>query len=79
MLRERSGSGSIPLTNGSAKNMWIRIRIRICNTATNPPVTLLLTGHLDGGVEKADGQEAAVPAGGQAGDALVQLEGPPVH
>jgi hypothetical protein len=36
-------------------------------------------GHLDGGVEKADGHEAAVPAGGQAGDALVQLEGPPVH
>jgi hypothetical protein len=28
---EGSGSGSIPLTNGS-KNMWIRIRIQICNT-----------------------------------------------
>ncbi len=36
MLIERSGSGSIPLTNGSGsgrlKNMWIRIRIRIRNT-----------------------------------------------
>jgi hypothetical protein len=45
----------------------------------NPKATLLLIGHLDGRVEKADGQKAAVPAGGQAGDALVQLEGPPVH
>ncbi len=37
MMIEGSGSGSIPLTNGSGsgrpKNMWIRwIRIRICNT-----------------------------------------------
>jgi hypothetical protein len=40
---EESGSGSIPLTNGSGsgskglKNMWIQIQIRfrICNTVTN--------------------------------------------
>jgi hypothetical protein len=37
---EGSGSGSIPLTSGSGslwpKNMWIRIRIRIRNTACEP-------------------------------------------
>ncbi len=41
LMIEGSGSGSIPLTNGSrsgsgsrwSKNMWIRIQIRIRNTA----------------------------------------------
>ncbi len=54
MMIEGSGSGSIPLTSGSGsgrpKNMWIRwirIRIRIRNTALNPLTWLSKSRYLN--------------------------------
>jgi hypothetical protein len=74
---EGSGSGSIPLTNGSGsgklKNMWIRW-IRIRNTGIKTPFLIICPGHQPGGGES--GHRMFLPRGGRSPPHAADLRTP---